>query len=214
MFNISIYYVPTLDILELHCTLFHRTGPSTDIPVKEQPVLQVYLSEMPSAYDLSSTSSVVEQPVIQVRHSDEYQVDSKPEGSASLIVLVPSTDPLTTEKPVCHVEKAEQPTKCASDESAIEEAASCLDQAQQQPLMYTFNTLSNNEAQDAPSGNSITNFEPSAVINREEEAVAVVNKDPWWYKQVFQQFNNTVEEEDSPEGENKTVTDRKYSKWH
>ena len=182
--------------------------------MKEQPVLEVHLSEMPSAYDLSSTNSMIEeQPVIQIKHSDEpmvYQFENEPDSSSPLSELPPSTDPLPTEEvgePVCHLEEAEQSAKYRSDESkaVVDESVSCLDLVEQQPLIYSFSTLSNNESQDVPSSEPMVNPEPSAVIKREEEAVAVVKKDPGWYKQMFQQLHNTVEE-DSPEGKNETIT--------
>ena len=77
----------------------------------------------------------------------------------------------------------------------VEERVDQVEQVEKQPLMYTFNT----QSQTTAPGHTTSNKPPAptkqvAAPRKEEEPVAIVKKDPGWYKQMFQQFQNTVEE--------------------
>lgn len=77
----------------------------------------------------------------------------------------------------------------------VEERVDQVEQVENQPLTYTFNTQSQTAAPE-----HVTSSKPPAppkqvaAPHKEEEPVAIVKKDPGWYKQMFQQFQNTVEE--------------------
>ena len=81
--------------------------------------------------------------------------------------------------------------------AAIEERVDQIEQVETQPVMYTFNTQS--QTATAPEHTSSHKPPPGPpkqlpARRKEEEPVAIVKKDPGWYKQMFQQFQNTVEE--------------------
>ena len=76
--------------------------------------------------------------------------------------------------------------------AAIEERVDQVEQVEKQPLMYTFNTQTASE--HTTSSKPPAHPNQGAAHRKEEEPVAIVKKDPGWYKQMFQQFQNTVEE--------------------
>jgi hypothetical protein len=79
----------------------------------------------------------------------------------------------------------------------VEERVDQVQQVEEQPLMYTFDTKSHTAT--APEHTTSSKPPPGptkqvAAPRKEEEPVAIVKKDPGWYKQMFQQFQSTVEE--------------------
>ena len=74
----------------------------------------------------------------------------------------------------------------------VEETVTQVEQEGSQPLMYTFNNQSETAVPEQLTSNKVaTQVAPP----KEAEPVAIVKKDPGWYKQMFQQFQNTVEEQ-------------------
>ena len=184
---------------------------SSQRPITEEPVIQVEQGEQPLMYQLGfpvdealppirSAAVVMEEPVSQVEKVDQpmmYQLDhSIPVdiGTSDHPQEAVPTDETTVtmiEEPISQVEQAEQPVMYQFDEfmpsEVREEPVSQVEQAKQ-PLMYHF------EPPVKPISADVSKRVKQKERLKEEESVSVVNKDPGWYKHMFQQFQNTVEE--------------------
>ena len=77
----------------------------------------------------------------------------------------------------------------------VEETVNLVEQVESQPLMYSFNTQSESVPPEPTTSNKVATSPQQGTPPKEEEPVAIVKKDPGWYKQMFQQFQNTVEEQ-------------------
>ena len=76
----------------------------------------------------------------------------------------------------------------------VEERVDQAEQVEKQPLMYSFNTQSQTAPPKSTTPNKAATSPKQEAPHKEEEPVAIVRKDPGWYKQMFQQFQSTVEE--------------------
>lgn len=182
------------------------------MPVSEEPVVQVEQAEQPQTYDVGIPVDKVEEPVSQVKQAEQplmYQFDDQSEvdngtpPDASAEVHVEEASGTAIEEPVSHVEQVEQPLVYQYDQSdptggnqVVEEPVSQVEQAEQQPVMYNFDIKTSAKPPLAPSKvtTSPKKEEPRHRPVKEQEPVSIVKKDPGWYKQMFQQFQNTVEE--------------------
>ena len=191
------------------------SGAAVDV----EPALQVHVNDEPLTYNLSSASGQVEEHVSEVRYAeqpmtyqdldnDELQVEeSKINEAQPPEANIPAGGEV--QEPVYQVEQVEQPLVYQFDENrtvpVVEEPVSYVNQAREESLTYTFDTQSKENSQAPPTGTQATpsvtaakppiNPQHSASIKKEEEPVAIVKKDPGWYKQMFQQLQNNVEED-------------------
>lgn len=174
----------------------------------EEPVSQVKQAEQPLMYQVGVPVNEVEEPVSQVKQAEQplmYQVDDEgvvvDDSSKPEVLAVDESTVSMIEEPVSQVEQVEQPLMYQFDESVpagetkvIEEPVTQVEQAEETPLTYNFDMEAETKTIQHPPSSEVTTT-PNREKQREEEVVAVVNKDPGWYKQMFQQFQNTVEEQ-------------------
>ena len=142
----------------------------------------------------------IDEPVSQVKQANQplmYQLDDQSEVDndtpLDTVIDASETSGTAVEEPVSQVEQVKQPLVYQFDPSdptngsqVIEEPVSQVEQAEQQPVMYNFDIKTEAKPPLAPS--KVT------TPPKKEEPVTIVKKDPGWYKQMFQQFQNTVEE--------------------
>ena len=183
----------------------------TQVPVSEEPVVQVEQAEQPQTYHVGIPMDKVEEPVSQVKQAEQplmYQFDDQNEvdNSTPPDASVEEEDEASgtaIEELVSQVEKVEQPLIYQFDQSdptggnqVVEEPVSQVQQDEQQPVMYNFDIKTNAKPPLPPS--KVTTppkkEEPRSRPVKDEEPVTIVKKDPGWYKQMFQQFQNNVEE--------------------
>ena len=213
-------YLSTISTaLSFHILAESTNGVSqTQVPVSEEPVIQVEQAEQPQMYHVGIQADKIEEPVSQVKQAeqplmyqfdDQSEVDSGTPPDASVEVHVDEVSGTAVEEPVSHVEQVEQPLVYQFDQSdptgasqVVEEPANQVQQAEQQPVMYNFDIKTDAKPPLPPS--KVTTppkkEEPRCQPVKEEEPVTIVKKDPGWYKQMFQKFQNTVEES-SPGGQ-------------
>lgn len=77
----------------------------------------------------------------------------------------------------------------------VEETVDRVEQVKGQPLVYSFDTPQTlTKGSSAGKVDTPSKRKESEGTYKEKEAVAIVKRDPGWYKQMFQQFQNQVEE--------------------
>ena len=162
-------------------------------------------------YPVGVLANQVEEPASQVKQDEQpmmYHLDGEypvEKNSPSETLAVAEEAPVDViEEPVSQVEQVEQPLMYQFDHSVPtngsqiveEEHVSQVEQAEQQPLTYNFDeAISPQHTVKSEIATHPKNNKPSEPVKKEEEPIAVVKKEPGWYKQMFQQFQSTVEEQ-------------------